>query len=472
MNRLAARSVVALLLVAGIAPFAATGATTPDSAPVPDDANALPDDSTTVLDRHRARALAPGDETEATGNNTTRRLPLPGDVRGNYSSANLDFAASVAFSGDRVRSRYQTTLVTVQLNQVQSQSARRAVVNAYLDGVEDELESLTAAETRAVQRYERGQITATALLVRLATLDQRARAIEDSMDRIQRTDAPIPQRLRSIRMELEAFESPIRRHVAHAVTGELKGAVNPIHVTATADGVVVEMLDDRRYYRNAVRFDDRLPGNVDQFGGNIDRFRSRVAELYPWSYQGSLRRNPAIDTHLARNLYRITYRHPQGSIAIYVDGGSTDVAREHQSLLLDQLPKTSPTIESKDNVSVRVEPTLEGGPVAVNVTRPGVGNESAKPLDAVVRVNNHTVGRTGEDGDIWLVRPATDYEIRVEYGATTVNVSVPPPAGSERVQVGTTGTGPIRGDTWTASGSQEATDRTASTDAWTERSWS
>ncbi|NHN41900.1 hypothetical protein G9C85_09700 [Halorubellus sp. JP-L1] len=444
MNRSAALSVVAILLVAGVAPVTAAGATTPHSVAVTDDGTTLDDAPTPEADTGTTEASSPEDDAGTADNNTTRRLPLTGPVRGNYSSVDLDFAASIAFSGERVQSQYQTTLVTVQLDQVQSQSAQEAIVEAYLDGVENELESLTTAETQAVQRYESGEIDASALLVRLAMVDRRARAVEDSMDRIQRTDAPIPQRLRSIRMELEAFESPIRQHVALAATGELKGAVNSLHVTAADDGVVVEMLDDRRYHRNAVRFDNRAPGSVDQFGGNIDRFRSRVAELYPWSYQGSLRRNPAIDTHLSRNLYRITYRHPQGSIAVYVDGGTTDVAREHQSLVLDRLPKSSPTIESKDNVSVRVTPTLEGGPVAVNVTRPGVGNESATPLDAVVRANNHTAGRTGADGDLWLIRPATDYEITVEYDGTTVNVSAPSASVSNGVQTGVTETGPIR----------------------------
>jgi hypothetical protein len=414
MSRSAVLAVAALLLTAGVAPAVAVDAS-PASSPAT--ATQAPGDG--------LAASTPDEDATSPSNNTTRRLPLEGPVTENYSSVELDFAATMAFSGDRVQSQYQTTLVTVQLESVQSPDARETVVDAYLDRIEDELESLSAAETDAVARYERGDVGAKTLVVRLAMIDRRARAIEDSLDRLQRSDAPIPQRLRSIRMELEGFESPIRQHVAAAADGELKGAVNPIHVQATANGVVVEMLDERRYYRDAVRFDNRAPDSVDQFDGNIDRFNSRIAEIYQWSYQGSLRRNPEVDTHLARNLYRVTYRHPQGSIAIYADGGTTDVAREHQSLVLDELPETASTVGMRENVTVTVTPTLGDGPVLVNVSRAAVGNGSATPLDAVVRVNDHTVGRSGADGRIWLLAPSEDYEVRVVHDGTSINVSVP-----------------------------------------------
>ncbi|MFC6952155.1 DUF7094 domain-containing protein [Halorubellus litoreus] len=425
MSRSAALAVAALLLTAGVAPAVAVDASTvteaADSTTATGDATSITESS--LGDDTASNRLTP--EADTASNNTTRRLSLVGPATENYSSVELDFAATMAFSGDRVQSQYQTTLVAIQLEQLQAQSAREAVVDAYLDSIEDELESLSAAETAAVRQYETGEVDVRTLLLRFAMVDRRARAMEDSLDRLQRTDAPVPQRLRSIRMELEAFQSPIRQHVSGAATGELKGAVNEIHVAAATEGVVVEMLDDRRYYRNAIRFDNRAPDSVDQFDGNIDRFRSRIAELYPWSYQGSLRRNAEVDTHLARNLYRITYRHPQGSIAIYADGGTSDVAREQQELILDQLPKTGSTVAVMDNVTVSVTPTLGDAPVLVNVSRTASGNGSATPLDALVRVNDHTVGRTGEDGRIWLLPPNDGaYEVRVVQDGTVINVSV------------------------------------------------
>jgi len=363
------------------------------------------------------------------GNNTTRRLGLDGATVGNYSSVSLDFAGAMAFSNERVASEYRTTLVTVQLDGVESTDARTAIVESYLDGVVAELDEIEAEQDAAIRQYHAGEIDAETLLVRLAVVDMRARALEESMRRVQTASSPIAiptdNRLQAITVELDSYESRVRSHVATAVTGELKSGVNDVHVSASTNGVVVEMLTDRRYYRNAYRADNRAPNAVDLFDRNIRLFRDRVRELYPWSTQGSIQRNSQVDTYVARNVYRTTYSHPQGSMAVYVDGGTRDVFHEEQSLVLERLPRAVSVRSRTANVSVSVTPTTAGSPVLVNVTRPASGNASATPLDAVVRVNGNTLGRTGDDGELWLIAPVGDYQVTVESDETTVNVSVP-----------------------------------------------
>ena len=116
----------------------------------------------------------------------------------------------------------------------------------------------------------------------------------------------------------------------------------------------------------------------------------------------------------------------EGSLTVYADGATRNVYRENQVLLLDRLPEIETVRAIRENVSVSVTPTASGGPVLVNVTRPAVGNESTTPLDTVVRVNDHTVGRTGGDGTIWLLAPYEgDYDVRVVQDGTSINVSVP-----------------------------------------------
>lgn len=433
MSRPAALAVVALLLAAGVAPAVTAGPTTPEavtapaataSAPAPSSANST-ESSAGANDSSPLSASAP----TAPENNTTRRLGLDGATVGNYTSVSLDFAGAMAFSAERVASEYRTTLVTVQLEQVQSTEARTAIVDAYLDGAVAEIRDIETEQTAAVRAYHAGEIDAQTLLVRLAVVDMRARALEASMRRVQTASSPIgiptDNRLQAITVELDAYESRVRSHVATAVTGELKTGVNDIHVTTSTDGVVVEMLTDRRYYRNAYRADNRAPDAVDQFDRNIRLFRDRVRELYPWSTQGSIQRNSQVDTFVARNVYRTTYSHPQGSMAIYVDGGTRDVFREEQSLVLDRLPRAPSVGSQTANVSVSVTPTTAGSPVLVNVTRPASGNASATPLDAVVRVNGQTMGRTGDDGELWLIAPDGDYRVSVGHDGETINVSVP-----------------------------------------------
>lgn len=428
MSRFAALAVAVLLLVAGVAPAVAVDASTTATAA----ATATAVDATSIAaptpeaDGRPVPDPTPDGEPSPS-NNTTQRLPLEGPVTENYTSVDLDFAASMALSNERVASQYQVSLVELQLEQVQTEQARGAIVGAYLDAAVEELTALHAAEERAVDRYRRGEISAETLLVKLATIDRRARAIDDALTRIEDAGTPlrrsIRDRIRNIGLGLDSFKTPVREHVAAAATGELKGGVNPLHVAASSNGVVVEMLDGPEYYRNAIRFDNRAPGSVDQFEDYVD-FQNRVSELYPWA-QASFQGGISIDVYPGWNLYRATGRHPQGTLTVYADGGTRDVYREHQVLLLDRVPQLESVRAVTEDVSVSVTPTASGGPVLVNVTRPATGNASATSLDAVVRVNDHTVGRTGDDGVIWLLQPNADYEVQVVHDGTSINVSVP-----------------------------------------------
>ncbi|WP_227134919.1 DUF7094 domain-containing protein [Halorubellus salinus] len=429
MSRSAALAVAVLLLTAGVAPAVAVDAS-PAPAPSPATATQAADDALTAstAEEDALTASTPEEDAASPANNTTQRLPITGPVTENYSTVELDFGASMALSNERVASQYQVSLVELQLEQVQTERARGAIVGEYLDATVEELTALNAAEERAVARYRQGEISAETLLVKFAMIDRRARAIDDSLARIENAGTPLTRstrdRIRNVDLGLDSFNTPARRHVALAATGELKGGVNPLHVAASDQGVAVEMLDGGEYHRNAIRFDNRMSGGVDQFEDYVD-FQNRVNELYPWarsSFQGGI----SIDVYPGWNLYRATGRHPQGSLTVYADGATRDVYRETQVLLLDRLPELETVRAIRENVSVSVTPTASGGPVLVNVTRLAVGNESATPLDAVVRVNDHTVGRTGGDGTIWLLPPSEgDYEVRVVQDGTSINVTVP-----------------------------------------------
>lgn len=421
MRRFASLAVAALLLTSGLAPAAAAAPTTTDQ-----------HDSTPVTPAIDDRELrdgslgGPDDDPQSASNNTTRRLELTGSRTGNYSRVSLDFGGTMAISGDSVQNQYHVSLVTLQLEELETQSARAAVVNAYLEATVEELDELARIEERAVERYRTGEITAETLLVQLAILDMRARAITDSLSQIRVRSGSLPRstlnQIENLRLELSSFQSPARQHVASAATGELDGDHNPMYVTASPNGVVVEMLDDRRYYRNAVRFDQRELGSVDRLG-DVDDFQDRMTEIYPWSYASKTNIN--IDVYLDRNLYVANYVHPQGSMSAFVDGATTDVYREEQSLFLDRLPTLTARTITKDNHSVTVVPTKEGGPFRVNVTRRVSENETEPATDAVVRVDGEVVGTTDSDGQLWVLAPVGDAEVTVVSDDTTINVSAP-----------------------------------------------
>lgn len=425
MSRLASLLVFLLAVTTAFAPVAT-------AAP----ATAVGAEASTTIDRSDDAATAQNatvgriDDGADAPNETTTRLDVSGALTSNYSTVDLDFGGTMAMSMDGIGSRYQVSIVAVQLERATGRSAQDAAVNAYLDAAVEELDALQTAEERAVERYRNGDITAESLLLRLAIVDRRARAIQDSLTRIETSSGSLPRstlnRIEDVRLELGAFTTPIREHVALAASGDLKGDVNPLRVTVGQNGVVVEMLNDRRYVRNAVRFDDRQVSAVDRLGG-LDAFQDRLEEAYPWSY--SRKTNLDVDVYTARNLYVANYLHPQGSMETFVDGGTTDVFREEQSLILSRLPVETSTAETTNNTTVRVSRTPADGPVLVNVTESVTndsGNVTELPADAVVEVNGYEVGHTGDDGELWLLAPPTNYEIAVVHGETTVNVSVSP----------------------------------------------
>jgi len=423
MSRLPPLLVVGLVVIAGFAP--AVTATSTIDAPTAASSDPVVDDRQTVA----VDATDDADRTKPP-NNTTTRLQLDGPQTGNYSTVTLDFGGSMAMSAEDVENQYYVSLVTVQLDRVSGRAARTAVVEAYLDAAVEELNDISRMEAAATERYRQGEISAETFLVRLATAHVRASAMEESLERVERAAEPLPQatvvRILDLQMELGAHQSRIREHVANTATGELESQPNTIYVTASANGAILEMIENGRYYRNANRFDKREPTGVDQFKGDFGKVQDRLDDIYPWAFKPDSIN--IIDSYPAQNFYLTTFGHPQGSINAYMDGSTDDVYREEQTLVLDRLPADETITKTTNNTTVRVHRTSANGPFLVNVTRTvpdGEGNTTVEAADALVKIDGSVVGRTGSDGERWMLAPVGDYRITVVRGETTINVSVP-----------------------------------------------
>lgn len=441
MKALRVLAVLIFVTTAALAPPAIAAPTFGDAGPDPaasDQLDAAPNPSTSdQLDavshsdresiayagsaRYRATDRMAAGSSRTLQNNTSEKLSLAAVTAANYSSVTLDFGATMAFDTQEVDRQYHVAFVTRQLETTTTQSESDAIVNAYLDGVTAELDALAIAEREAVQRYGSGEIDAETLLVELAVVDRRARAIDNALTRIRFESTGLSRtvlnRIENVRLELRSFQTPVREHVSLAITGQLDGATNPLHVRAGPDGVVVEMLDGTTYYRNAIRFDQRDVDAVDQLGG-LGAFQDRIEERYSWSYTN--RQDISIDAYTQRNLYTATYGHPQGTMTTYVDGGTGDVYRERQRLITTRLPVSERSRTSANNVTVTVERTPDGGPFLVNVTNAATG----EPIDARIDVNGDTIGRSGDDGQLWWLATTTPFEVTVATAAVNINVTV------------------------------------------------
>lgn len=423
MSRLPPLLVVALVVIAGFAPAVTATSTT--------DVRTAASSDPVVDDRPTAAVDATEDDGRTTApNNTSTRLGLQGPRTENYSTVTLDFGGTMAMSAGRVDSQYQASLITLQLDRVSGRAAQTAVVDAYLDSTAEELNNLSRTEAAATRRYRQGEITAETFLVELAMVHVRARAMEESLERVDRAVESLPQstlvRISDMQMELGSYQSRPREHVARAARGQLAAPANTIHVAASVNGAVVEMIEEGRYYRNTVRFDNRAPSSADQFNGDLGKLQERLGEIYPWAFTAN--RINDVDSYPDRNVYLTTFGHPQGSIDTYIDGSTTDAYREEQTLILDQLPAEESITKTTNNTTVRVRRTPAGGPFLVNVTRTVTdesGNATVELADALVKVDGRIVGRTGTDGELWMLAPGDDYRITVVRDRTTINVSVP-----------------------------------------------
>lgn len=415
MKAPATLAVVVFLLTAGLAPAAVAG-----PVPAADDASVSSTPSSAVASDDPIDPAADASAAVAS-NNTTTRLTLPAVSAENYSRVRLDFAATMTMDSAAVENGYHVSLVVYQIEQATSRTEANALVQQYLDAVEAELDSLQDAEVRAIQRHNAGAISTETLLVELALNDQRARAMEESLRRVQFSTDQLSQetnnRIRGLDVELNSLQTPILRHVATAARGDLDGRPNVLRVQTGQRGAVLEMLDGERYYRTAVRPDNRDLDAADQIAG-ISEFQNRVAEWYPWGYEN--RQTEDIDTLTDRNLYSMTFQHPQGQLVTYIDGGTTDVYREQQSLILDRLPTVDASTTQSNSLSVTLVRTTTDGPFHVNVTNATTG----EPVDAVVAVDGTRIGQTGADGSLWVLSPTGEFDVSVVKDGTTVNVSV------------------------------------------------
>jgi len=437
MSRLAALLVAVLLVASPAVTTAATAPTvdaptiTPSESTPTDDATEPAEDSTSnetgPAEPSTASETDSAEPSTATADNTTNRLAVPGPKTTNYSTVRLDFGGSMATSSERIGNEYRLEIAIQQIQTVESREAEEAIVGSYLDATVRELENISATERAAVERYRNGESRVETLLTRLAVVDARSRAIEASLNRLQRVAPPTAApRIRRVKTELEAYQSPLRERVAAAVSGRLDEDAH-VHVTASPNGYALETILDGNYHRNAVRFDDRNANGTDRINGDLGEIQDRLTELYPWGFDP--KRITDYRTYPARSVYLTEFRHEQGDATVYLDGATQEPFREEQSLILSRLPVESVTTDAAENLTVDVTRTRHGGPVNVNTTsavRSDDGNVSYEAVDVVVKVDGRVVGETGGDGDLWLIPPPGDYRITVVRGNTSVNVSVSP----------------------------------------------
>jgi hypothetical protein len=349
-------------------------------------------------------------------NRTPDRLELDADdVRTGYGTPGPDLSASVASGDGEFESGYGIHWYVYRIERAENVSERRRLIGETLDHVELRLQQLRDQEAEVIRSYHEGTTTTRALLGELARIDAEAATIRRSLDELSGYDAldrQLQVQIQDTQRGLESLEGPARKRIGAALNGEQTELV--VHVTASSEGVIVEAVVGTEYVRETVRLDHYAPGSD---GEPVD-IEDRMLALYPDSFDPGQYRWGWSQTNEPQ-LYSVFFIPPSGSVNVYLDSETNQRYRERQTLRVSDLPTEAVASKTGGGITVTVDRVDGDNPVLVNVSAFG------RSVDAIVRIDDRRVGRTGDDGELWTVGPPGEYTITVEGPSETVNVTVP-----------------------------------------------
>ncbi|MFB6172733.1 MAG: hypothetical protein ABEJ23_09385 [Haloarculaceae archaeon] len=363
--------------------------------------------------------------------NSVSYLALDGPVeRSERGTAGLDVGGALAADAADLHSRYDDLRLDARYRAAPNASARRAAVQATASRLGSRIDALDRRDRRVRAEYNADRITTAQYLRQLAIVDTEARRLGTRLSHLNaRVDAAEGQpvsdrRLASLKADLLPLTGPVRGRAADAMAGRHE----PVraYVATSADGVVLATVDSAggvggEYVRETYVASARNQSRPNQFANGtqppLDAAEARARELYPWAFEnhqgyaiGLLAGGPSL--RLAA-VYPVSINHPHGvdrtsDVVAYLDGGTADVFREVQYLGVERVPTTRLGERRTDGLVLRVNATYPGGPARVAVSDAG-----GSPVAATVLVDGEPAGRTGLDGERWIVLPRGQANVTV-----------------------------------------------------------
>jgi hypothetical protein len=402
MRRALAVALAAVLVLTGVGGAALADAPTPSSASVgPSDAA-------------ETAAASTDDPEYMAGQDRYRRLELSGESRSGTVGSGWNLGARIDASDDVLRNVYDSRQFQTRLERSGLTGERREqAVSERLQAVESRTEAMREAERRVVRAYAAGDASLSNLTRVLVANDAEARALRavarDLEDISESTSNE--NYARALQLRLSTFYSPLRQRLASSLRN---GGDVRVSVRATGTGYVLGAIDGETYYREALRYDNRRPDGPKSITSNPE-LGDRQTEVYDISPSGRQQYYQGAGAYIGR----MVYRYPDTEIRAFFDGGTGDVFFERSRHVLEDMQRTTAVNETNGTLQLRVERTFYNGPVRIVVT-----DEDGDPVDAVVRVGGERLGRTGEDGALWVVEPAISYAVSATANGTTVSGSV------------------------------------------------
>ncbi|PSQ17731.1 hypothetical protein BRD00_06505 [Halobacteriales archaeon QS_8_69_26] len=354
----------------------------------------------------------------STTNRTPHRLGVgPGPVRSGFATPGPDLGASLSVDHGEFGGAYILYLARERLEAAETDAERRDVIRELIERTRGRVEALRDREETAIRAYHNGSIDRQELLRRLARVDAEAGALRESVADLRESYPsvilPFESRLLNLIRGLQSMEGPIRDRIGQSVQGQ--ATTGRIHVEASGEGLVLELIDGELYVREAIRMDHYAPDEPpsDIYSGIFERLN----ELYPQIPAESA--TTRIDS-VGSRLFEITKSHSMGGLTLYLDRTTGEVYRETQRLRLDRIPTTKATSATGDELLLAVNRTPDGNPYRISVVDVATGD----PVDATVSVDGREVGRTGVDGVLWTLGPRGAFNVSAATERERINVTV------------------------------------------------
>lgn len=330
----------------------------------------------------------------------------------------IDVGATLEDDANRLETRYEDHRLDTRMEAANSDTERRAIVREEANRLSEAVAQLRERERTAYRNYYEGERTERQLLAELALIHTNAVTLEQSVSTLEThandvSDVSIDAQLEPMEVETVTMQGPVRERVARM----LHGQTDPtrLYVETDGDGIVLAMVANGEFHREAHRIDNRDPDAETEYR-SLGQSEDRIAELYPsifsdarWSY-----------SEVGHSTHRGVGNHPQGTLTVYLDTGTGDVYREHQTLALDRIDTTPIERQTDEGVEVVVSQSVPGGPAKVTLA----DSETGAPLSGSVALNDRTIGATNDAGEVWFVAPRDSMTIVADVGSTPIEVSV------------------------------------------------
>lgn len=329
-----------------------------------------------------------------------------------YTSTTVDVGTAIAADTSSLRGQYHSRSFENRFYQAEGTEERNEIISEYTSRAERHTDRLKARRNAAIRDYASGTISAESFLRSMALVHSESERLATTIDRIKRaartSSYSLPRetdtKLENLRGDLEVLRGPISQRASRAVAGD--GTIDTIYVEASDSGYTIAMVDGESYLRETYLGDERRPNATDQFRESdlylVNAANRRGVELYPWITNDT---SPSGQALGESGIYRFRAEYTSGELTAYLDGGTTNVFRETQRQSVTAVPVTDSISSHNGSLRVLVNRTYDTGPMNVTL----VDNSTGEPIDGTVSADGTQLGRTGQDGTIWLVepRPAT-----------------------------------------------------------------